>query len=227
MKTTSLLSLVVIANTNGYAQSLKDSIVFERSEKEIEKALNNNKAYKYVELKEYINSENSEHKLAALTGLLVNISQSSNFEKSNSEPDQLLPYLFAWHLAIKNLRNESQNLVVTRYLNLWDSKLSKDNDLTPVQIYALVLEWDHRLITKTFWKLLSESTNDNTVLAISYVLYKRGDAEDLILLEKAIVSEKNPKRVSRMQNASNWLRFRLYGKPGNPGPPTGRPMLEI
>lgn len=137
----------------------------------------------------------------AALALLVKAREA--FERSEQEQENISAYCAAWCLCLRTMQNSTDQTArpfdgfdtSTRLsagkltadcaqgrqliMDEWNKSLREDNDLTPLQVYALSERWDRELLTDDFWQLLSQTSKRETVVAICYVLYERGNADDI------------------------------------------------
>jgi len=88
-------------------------------------------------------------------------------------------YCAAWRLCLRTMQNSTDPTARKLILDAWNKSLQEDSDLASLQIYALCEHWDQKLLTDDFWQLLSQTNKKETVFAICYVLYERGNAADI------------------------------------------------
>ena len=145
-------------------------------------------------------------------------------ENTSKEEEYNRAYYATWHLCLRMRQNAKDPAVQKLILDQWDSYLREDDKPVPFQIYALT---DRSLLTGDFWKLLQQTKRKKTISAICYVLYHHGDREDAERLTQKRKSGIDVELQEIIQNAINWMNYRLSGDKTNPGPAAAPPKIDI
>ena len=78
-----------------------------------------------------------------------------------------------------------------------------------------------------FWNLLQRTKSKRVLSAMCYVVYRRGDRDDIPRLKKAVRAlPKGDERSQVVQDAINWMSYRLSGDKTYPGPAAAPPTLK-
>lgn len=160
----------------------------------------------------------------AVIELLANVKKTVNHLPYGAAKDQdcIAAYRAAWCLCLRVLQESKDEHAHQLILDKWNDYLREDDEAVPSQIYALVKQWDRKLLTDVFWKTLQQTKNKKTVSAIGYALYQKGNMDDL----NQLINVEKQTRGCGLPNAISWLRYRLSGDMTNPGPAAAPPRME-
>lgn len=135
-------------------------------------------------------------------------------------------YEVTWSLCLRTMLASKDQASRQAILDRWNEGLAEDDDAVPSQIYSLWEDWDRSLLTDKFWRLLKKTDKKRTISAIAYVLYPHGNAEDAQRLTEKEESGIDVGLQVIIQNALNYMNWRLRGDPTDPGPAGAPPRRE-
>jgi hypothetical protein len=111
-------------------------------------------------------------------------------------------------------------------LDEWNRYLRDDDSSVPSQLYALAEQWDRDLLTEDFYQLLKKTKNKKTIAAIAYAFYEHGNASDADRLLQKRKSGIDIESQQMIQNAINWMNYRLSGNNKDIYPAAFPPRIE-
>jgi len=126
-------------------------------------------------------------------------------------------YQAAWRICLREFQQTNDKGAQGLVLGKWDESLKLDDDAVPSQVYALLADWDRRLLTDRLWRLAMETKTRRTVASLSYAFYMHGDRQDAERLEGRLKRETDTATGELIANAISYMNWRLGGSKG-PGP---------
>lgn len=146
--------------------------------------------------------------------------------KSGLQMDARAAYSAAWRLCLRLMKEskdpEAQQLIIDQ----WNKSLKDDGESVALQVYSLSDQWDRRLLTDDFWRSLGDTKCKMTMSSIAYVLYLHGNRDDLDRLKRRRASlQEGNELCGIVQNAINYMNYRLAGDFTHPGPAALGPTM--
>lgn len=135
----------------------------------------------------------------------------------SQEQDSISAYRATWRLCLRTMQNSNDRTAQKLIIDEWNKSLREDSAVTPSQVYALSEQWDRKLLSDDFWRLLRQTNNKKTISAICYVLYVHGNQDDA----KRLTDSHKPET----QNAVNYMNYKLSDDT-SPGPAAAPPRME-
>ncbi|MBK8725540.1 MAG: hypothetical protein IPL96_05655 [Holophagaceae bacterium] len=220
---------VILSGAVAHAQALRECIVFkEENATKIKSILDRNPKLKsHTQTLETIENESKQFEsiLVVLHDLKSSYKSSEN-GKFSYEDQQYIPYLFAWQLAINRMRSFKNVDYKLKILDQWDKWLMEDKNLTTIQVFALMQEWNPEFLTEKFWEILGKTPSKSLLNSMLYVLRYHGNELDCQRLLSIYSKESDKRRGFQVGITVSWIQHRLHGKPGDTGPSTMGPILE-
>lgn len=224
MQLTVLVGLIFAAGV----VALADESVLKGGEKMKEPSIAKVLPEVYVKYEKALSESNETNTVRASLELLSKVKGClRQSPKSTGENQDLIAaYRATWRLCLRAMKDSKDHTVQRLIQDEWNKRLREDDDAAPSQVYALSEQWDRKLLTDEFWQLLKQTGKKKTMSAFAYVLYEHGDATDAERLMQKRKSGIDIESQAVIQNAINWMNYRLSGDKTNPGPAAATPRME-
>ena len=137
------------------------------------------------------------------------LQQTSN--AAGEDQARIAAYRAAWSQCLQTMKKSEDQATHRLVLDEWNRCLRDDDSSVPSQVSALAEQWDRNLLTEDFYQLLKKTNNKKTIAAIAYAFYEHGnatDADQLMQIRKSGIDIESQEIV---QNAINWMNYRLSG----------------
>jgi len=225
MKTCLLAGIIMFVNLTGIAD---EGNVLKGAERMKEPSIAKVFPEEYAAYEKALAQANGTNLVRASLVLLAKAKESLHRTSSttNVAQDEIKIYRATWLLCLQTM-HESKNQTAQRLIvDEWNKSLREDDEAVPSQVYTLVEQWNRNLLTDEFWQLLKQTNKKKTISAISYVLCQYGNSADTDRLMQKRKSGIDKASQGIIQNAINWMNYRLSGDKTNPGPAAAPPRME-
>ena len=188
------------------------------------------------EYAEFSREKTSGNARIKIDGLLKLLGESKDHWRSSKARVTYDPRLTDTHVAVWKLLLTARNEITDpaskeQILNQWNENLRNATSEIPMQLVAATLSgaWSRELLSNSFWELLQRTEEPRTLSAICYLLYRKGELQDLPMIVSKRNSVTSVELRSITQKAINWITYKhkYSNNPANPGPAEDPPTIEI